>query len=164
MVWLQDGTVVYDSSETYTKGAVCNYWTMRFDLKTGRRRGGPTRLTNWPDVCMNWPDVCITSSVTKDERRFARSSDFVTTYIADINSQRRRLTNYRHFTHEDATQFVGHWTRDRKSAYVFDYPNHFPMLNKRLERPYLWSCISVRVQKGGAIRHRYWTMPARLVR
>jgi serine/threonine protein kinase/DNA-binding winged helix-turn-helix (wHTH) protein len=136
MVWLRDGKVIYDWSETYTQGAVCNYWKLRLDLKTGKRIEGPTRVTNWPDVCMNWPDICITSgSLTKDETKmtFARSSEFITTYIADIDNRPRRLSNYRHYTLVDTNQFVGHWAPDGKSAYVFDYLDHFRLLKKSLD-------------------------------
>lgn len=135
MVWLHDGTVVYDWSETYTQGAVCNYWKLRFDLKTGKRSRAPMRVTNWPDVCMNWPEVCISSgSITKDEKKmvFARSSQFITAYMAEIDDQVLNVKNYTRFTLEDHTQFVGQWSPDGKSAYVFDYLNHFRMLKKPL--------------------------------
>ena len=108
IVLLHDGRVVFDLPEP-TNGNVCNYWTMRLDLATGRRLEEPRRLTNWPNFCV------FSGSVTNNDKRFAflASSGFYTSYIADLETGGKRLSNTRRFTLEEGDSVRG-WTADGK--------------------------------------------------
>jgi len=107
--WLHDGRVVY-SLEEPTNYTVCNYWTMRIDLATGRHLEEPRRLTNWPNFCV------FGGSVTNDDKRlaFVATSGFYTSYVADLEAGGKRLRNIRRFTLEDADNVVVGWTADGK--------------------------------------------------
>ncbi len=108
-VWLHDGRVVYSLKEhVNTVSDVCNYWTMRVDLSTGKHIEEPMRLTNWPNFCM------FSGSVTNNDKRlaFVASSGFYTTYVADLEAGGKRLRNLRHFTLEDSDDQVLGWTPD----------------------------------------------------
>ena len=113
MVWLHDGRVIYDLPEP-GNGSVCNYWTMRFDLSTGRHFEEPRRLTNWPNFCV------FSGSATGDDKRlaFAAGSSFYTSYIADLQAGGTRIRNPRHFTLEDSDDNIADWTADSKSVIV----------------------------------------------
>ena len=113
IVWLHDGRVVYDLPEP-GNGNVCNYWTMRFDLSTGRHLEEPRRLTNWPSFCVS------SGSATNDDKRlaFAAWSSFYTSYIADLEAAGTRIRNPRHFTLEDSDDNIADWTADSKSVIV----------------------------------------------
>ena len=104
-VWLHDGRVIYGSPESDT---VCNYWTMRFELRTGRRLEEPRRITNWPDFCVS------SGSVTKDDKRlvFVASSGSYRSYIADLGTG-GQVRDIRPFTSEQDEVFRG-WTTDGK--------------------------------------------------
>jgi serine/threonine protein kinase len=107
-VWLHDGRAVYSLVEpgNYT---VCNYWTMRVDLATGKHIEEPRRLTNWPNFCM------YGGSVTHDDKRlvFVASSVFYTSYVADLEAGGKLLRNIKRFTLEEGDNVRG-WTADGK--------------------------------------------------
>jgi len=113
MVWLHDGRVIYDLPEPGNR-SVCNYWTMRFDLSTGRHLEEPRRLTNWPSFCVS------SGSATNDDKRlaFAAWSSFFTSYIADLEPGGTRIGNPRHFTLEDSDDYLADWTADSKAVIV----------------------------------------------
>jgi serine/threonine protein kinase len=108
-VWLHDGRLVYSVPEP-TNYTTCNYWTMRFDLTTGRHLEEPRRLTNWPNFCV------FSGSVTNNDKRlaFVASSGFYTAYVADLEAGGKRLRSIRRFTLEDADNVVLGWTADGK--------------------------------------------------
>jgi serine/threonine protein kinase len=108
-VWLHDGRLVYSLAEPGNAN-VCNYWTMRFDLSTGRHIEEPRRLTNWPNFCV------FSGSVTNNDKRlaFVASSGFYTSYVADLDAGGKRLRNIRRFTLEDADNVQVGWTADGK--------------------------------------------------
>jgi len=105
-VWLHDGRAVYGLSESDT---VCNYWTVRFDLATGRRLEEPRRITNWPNFCAS------SGSVTNNDKRlvFAESSGFYTSYVTDLEAGGKQLRNIRRFTAEENDSVRG-WTAGGK--------------------------------------------------
>lgn len=113
IVWLHDGRVVYDLPEP-GNGNVCNYWTMRLDLATGRRLEEPRRLTNWPNFCVS------SGSVTNNDKQlaFVASSRFFTGYIADLQAGGTRVVDVRHFTLEDSDDFIADWAADSKAVLV----------------------------------------------
>jgi serine/threonine protein kinase/Tol biopolymer transport system component len=109
LVWLHDGRLVYSLAEPWnTVSEVCNYWTMRIDLATGRHLEEPRRLTNWPNFCAS------SGSVSNNDKRlaFVAWSGFYTTYVADLEAGGKRLRNIRHFTLEDSDDQALGWTPD----------------------------------------------------
>ncbi|HEY6388256.1 MAG TPA: WD40 repeat domain-containing serine/threonine protein kinase, partial [Candidatus Acidoferrum sp.] len=114
IVWLHDGRLVYSSPETEGLNDVCNYWTMRLDLSTGQRVDKPRRLTNWASFCMG------NGAATTDGKRlaFLGWSGFGTAYIADLEAGGTRIRNPRHFTLEEADDFVADWTADSGTVLV----------------------------------------------
>ena len=125
--WLHDGRVVFDLRET-NNGNVCNYWTMRLDLATGRHLEEPRRLTNWPNFCV------FSGSVTNDDKRFAfvASSGFYAAYVADLEAGRKRLHNVRRFTLEDGDT-VGGWTADGKVLIGQNRDNHWILYKQSVD-------------------------------
>jgi len=108
-VWLHDGRLVYSLIEP-GNGSVCNYWTMRLDLATGKHLEDARRLTNWPSFCAS------NSSVTNDDKRLAFTgfSSFFTSYVAELEAGGTRLRNTQHFTLEDSDDAAHGWTADGK--------------------------------------------------
>ena len=107
-VRLHDGRVLYSPREPgNTLSDVCNYWTMRVDLSTGKQLEEPRRLTNWPNFCAS------SGSVTRDDKRlaFVASSGFFTSYVADLEAGGKGLRNIRRFTLEE-DDLVRGWTPD----------------------------------------------------
>jgi serine/threonine protein kinase len=110
IVWLHDGRLVYDLSESGSSGNACNYRTVRLDLQTGKRLEEPRRLTNWPNFCV------FSGSATNDDKRlvYSLSSGFFTSYVADLVAGGTRLHNTRHFTLEDSDDIAHGWTANGK--------------------------------------------------
>jgi serine/threonine protein kinase len=106
--WLHGGRLVYSLHETQN-AHVCNYWTMRLDLATGRRIEEPRRLTNWPNFCV------FGGSVTNNDKRlaFVASSGSYTSYVGDLEAGGKRLRNISRFTLEEDDGVRG-WTADGK--------------------------------------------------
>lgn len=130
IVWLHDGRVVYSLPESEAIGHACNYWTMRFDLSTGKRTEEPRRLTNWPNFCVS------SGTATTDDKRlaFAGWSSFVTAYMANLESGGRRIGNPKHFTLEEAEDFVADWTPDGKTVIVGqNRGDHYSLYKQSLE-------------------------------
>jgi len=101
--------LVYSLAEPWnTVSDVCNYWTMRLDLATGKHIEEPRRLTNWPNFCASG------GSATNNDKRlaFVAWSGFYTTYVADLEAGGTRLRNFRHFTFEDSDDQALGWTPD----------------------------------------------------
>jgi serine/threonine protein kinase len=117
--WLHGGRLVYSLHETQNAN-VCNYWTMRLDLATGKRLEEPRRLTNWPNFCV------FGGSVTNDDKRlaFMVSSGFYAAYVADLEAGGRQFRDIRRFTSEDGDSVSG-WTADGKVLISQNRDNHW---------------------------------------
>jgi serine/threonine protein kinase len=125
--WLHNGRVVYSLHETQN-ASVCNYWTMRLDLATGKRIEEPRRLTNWPNSCV------FSGSVTNNDKQlaFVAASNFYTSYIADIDAGGTRIGNLKHFTLEDADDVITDWTADGKAVIVVqNRTDHYGLYKQR---------------------------------
>jgi len=127
-VWLHDGRLVYSLSEP-ANGEVCNYWTMRLDLATGRRLQEPRRLTNWPSFCV------ASGSASNDNKRlaFVAWSGFFTSYVADLEARGTRLRHVRHFTLEDTDDGVRGWTADGKVMVAQNVGNGWSLYKQSLD-------------------------------
>jgi hypothetical protein len=110
IVWLHDGRLVYDMTESGSQDTVCNYWITRLDLISGKRLEEPRRLTNWPNSCVS------SGSVTSDDKRlvYSLSSGFYTSYVADLGAGGTQIRNAKHFTLEDSDDGTHGWTVDGK--------------------------------------------------
>lgn len=129
IVWLHGGRVVYSQREKENAN-VCNYWTMRLDLDTGKRIDEPRRVTNWPKFCVD------NGSATRDDRKitFTASSSFYTSYIADLHAGGTHITNLKHFTLEDADDVITDWTPDSKGVIVAQNRNDgYSLYKQRLD-------------------------------
>jgi eukaryotic-like serine/threonine-protein kinase len=125
--WLHGGRLVYSLHETQNAN-VCNYWTMRLDLATGKRLEEPRRVTNWPNFCV------FGGSVTNDDKRlaFMASSGFYAAYIADLEAGGRRLRDSRRFTLEEGDS-VGGWTADGKVLIGQNRDNHWILYKQSVD-------------------------------
>ena len=110
IVWLHDGRLVYDMSESESQGKACNYWITRLDLSTGKRLEEPRRLTNWPNSCV------FAGSATSDGKRlvYSLSSTSYTSYVADVEAGGTRVRDPRRLTLEDSDDQPLGWTPDGK--------------------------------------------------
>ena len=125
--WLHGGRLVYSLHETQNAN-VCNYWTMRLDLATGKRLEEPRRLTNWPNFCV------FGGSVANDDKRlaFMVSSGFYAAYVADVEAGGRRFRDIRRFTSEDGDSVSG-WTADGKVLIGQNRDNHWILYKQSVD-------------------------------
>ena len=111
-VWLRDGRLLYSVEEPASFfGNVCDFWSMRIDLQTGRPVERPRQLTHWGAFCMG------AMSVSADQRQlvFVRSENHTTGYMADLTAGGTRLQNIRHFPLSESSGSVVDWTPDSKT-------------------------------------------------
>jgi len=127
MVWLHEGRVVYSLPEPKNRD-VCNYWTMRIDLRTGRRIEEPRRLTNWPGFCVS------SGTATSDDKKlvFAAWSSFYTAYVAELSGS--QVGSLRHFTLEDSDDYIADWIPDSKAVVVVqNRKDHYSLYKQALD-------------------------------
>ena len=131
IVWLPEGRLVYSLPESDVIGSACNYWTMRLDMRTGKRIEQPRRLTNWSGFCV------FGGTATADGKRltFMESTPgHGTVYVADLKDGGTRIANPRHFTLEEIDTFVSDWTLDSKTALVSqNYGDHYGLYKQTLD-------------------------------
>jgi serine/threonine protein kinase len=113
IVWLHDGRLVYSLAEAGNNAGndvVCNYWTVRPDLATGKHLEEPRRLTNWPSFCVSF------GSVTSDDKQlvFMGYSGFFTSQVADLEAGGTRVRDPKRLTLEDSDDQPLGWTPDGK--------------------------------------------------
>jgi len=116
--WLPDGRFLYADrcGESVERAdAPCNFWIERRDFETGKLVESPRRLTNWAGTSLAGP------SVTADGKRvaFARTSNRVVGYVADLKAGGTQLVNSRRITYEEKGEDgVNDWTPDSKMMIV----------------------------------------------
>jgi eukaryotic-like serine/threonine-protein kinase len=127
MVWLHEGRLVYSRPEPKNRD-VCNYWTMRMDLRTGRHIEESRRLTNWPGFCVG------SGSATSDDKKlvFAAWSSFYTSYVSDLSGS--QVGYPRHFTLEDTDDYIADWMADSKTVVVVqNRRDHYSLYKQALD-------------------------------
>jgi hypothetical protein len=129
--WLPGGRLLYsDVCPGMLAEEACNFWTMRFDTRSGKVTEKPRRLTDWFGFTINMP------SLTADDKRlaFLRSSpNYGTTYMADLEAGGSRIRNLKHFTLEEADDSVGGWTNDSKAVFIFkNRGDHYGIVKRGL--------------------------------
>jgi len=113
IVWLPDGRLVYTLPESEALNNSCNYWTVRIDLRTGKRIDEPRRVTNLAGLCMSG------GTSTSDSKRLAFlgwSPGFGTAYVADLDAGGTHIRNSRRFTLQEDDEFIGDWTPDSSTV------------------------------------------------
>ena len=138
MVWLHDGRVVYSLQESDNRD-VCNYWTMRLDLGSGKRIEEPRRLTNWPGFCVS------SGTATKDDKQlvFAAWSNFYTSYVAEVESGGTRFTDIKHFTLEDSDDLIMDWAEEGRAVIVAqNRRDHYSLYKQRIDSDRLEPIVS----------------------
>jgi serine/threonine protein kinase len=130
LVWLRGGQLVYSLPESEGLNNACNYWTVRIDLRTGRRLDESRRLTKSASFCMG------SGSVTSDGKRLAFlgwSPGFGTAYVADLEADGTRIRNSRRFTLQEDDEFIGDWTPDSGTVIVgADRGDHYALYKQSL--------------------------------
>ena len=108
---LPDGRWIFGEGEPGHIVRSCNFWMARNDLRTGKLIEKPRRLTNWNGFCMN------PTSATADGKKVAYLQYFghPTVYVADLHSGGTRISNLRHFTLTDTSDYWCDWTPDSKA-------------------------------------------------
>jgi eukaryotic-like serine/threonine-protein kinase len=108
---LPDGRWIFGEGEPGHIVRSCNFWMARNDLRTGKLIEKPRRLTNWNGFCMN------PTSATADGKKVAYLQYFghPTVYVADLPSGGTRISNLRHFTLTDTSDYFCDWTPDSKA-------------------------------------------------
>ena len=130
IVWLRGGRVVYSLPEPQSNGTVCNYWSTRVDLSTGKRTEEPRRLTNWPSFCVS------SGTATNDGKHlaFAAMARFFTGYIGGLQAGGTQIVNVRHFTLEDGDDYIADWTHDSKAVLVAqNRGDHYSLYKQSLD-------------------------------
>jgi eukaryotic-like serine/threonine-protein kinase len=132
---LQDGRLIFQVGEPgsgYTAVQdTCNFWMTQIDVRTGKLREKPKRLTNGAGGCIS------NANATADGKRLAflqSSAEHGTTYVADLQAGGTRIRNSRHFTLDEGDDFVGDWFPDNKTALVgINRGDHYGLFKQSLD-------------------------------
>ena len=132
--WLPDGRMIYQVGDPASGFSslqdTCNFWTMRFDVHTGKPVEKPKQLTNWTGFCIS------NANVTADGKRLAflaSSGGYGTTYMADVVAGRTRIVNKRHFTLDEADDAVTDWTDSKTVIIVHNRGDHYELYKQLLK-------------------------------
>ena len=108
---LPDGRWIFGEGEPGRLIRSCNFWMARNDFRTGKLIEKPRRLTNWNGFCMN------PTSATADGKKIAyvQYVGHPTVYVADLHSSGIPISNLRHFTLTDTSDYFCDWTPDSKA-------------------------------------------------
>jgi DNA-binding winged helix-turn-helix (wHTH) protein/Tol biopolymer transport system component len=107
---LSDGRLIYVVSEPETGDASCNLWeTATLDAKP---RGQSKRITNWAGYCMDDLSATAHGKVLAFRRWAVQSSAFV----ADLDLDRKRITNLSRLTLNEGLNVPTGWSADSKTV------------------------------------------------
>ena len=136
--WLPDGRLIYQVSEPGSEPAsfaspqdTCNFWTLQLDVHTGKPIEKAKRLTNWTGFCN-----AEYANATADGKRlaFLRRAVAWTVYVADLEAGGTRISNLRHFTLNESTDFPRDWTNDSKQVvFISDRTGQFAFYKQSLD-------------------------------
>jgi hypothetical protein len=111
---LGDGRILFLQPEE-GNGHNYNVWELRTDHQTGKLRGAPRRLTQWPEKSL----AGISCSADGNFVGFLIQGDQSDIYVAEITSG--SLQAVRRLTQEDMVEYPHAWTPDNR-AVVFEKP------------------------------------------
>jgi DNA-binding winged helix-turn-helix (wHTH) protein/Tol biopolymer transport system component len=122
IAWVPAGRVIYSLAEPQPNQEDANLWFIQLDAQTGRPSGTPARITN------DHGGAALIS-VTSDGRRIAllRCTSQADVYLSEVESQGRKISPPRRFTHDERQDFPSSWTPDSKAVLVVsdrDGPSH----------------------------------------
>lgn len=136
--WLPDGRLIYQVSEPGSGPAsfasfqdTCNFWTLQLDVHTGKPVEKAKRLTNWTGFCN-----AEYANATADGKRlaFLRRAVAWTVYVADLEAGGTRISNMRHLTLDESTDFPRDWTNDSKQVvFISDRTGQFAIYKQSLD-------------------------------
>ena len=110
---LPDGRIISSVKDGTSGSNTCNFWTVHVDPKTGSPTDKPVRLTHWPGFCMSQ------ISFTADGKRLAflewASHSHSTVDLAELHDRGTRISNLRHFTLSESSDWPCDWTPDSKT-------------------------------------------------
>ncbi|HET9306113.1 MAG TPA: protein kinase [Candidatus Sulfotelmatobacter sp.] len=110
--WLPDGRFLYSVREPGDIPDKCNFWTTRLDPRTGQLIDKPKRLSDWTGSCMSYV------SATAEGKRvvFLKGVGHITSYLADVQANGRRILKPRHFPLSESSDGVADWSADGKNV------------------------------------------------
>jgi len=136
--WLPDGRLIYQLGEHFSQPGpfaspqdTCNFWTLQLDVHTGKPIEKAKRLTNWTGFCNDQY-----ANATADGKRlaFLRRAVAWTVYVADLEAGGTRISNLRHFTLNESTDFPRDWTNDSKQVvFISDRTGQFALYKQSLD-------------------------------
>ena len=152
-VWLREGRLLLSQAESDGITSSCNYWTVRFDLATGKRIEQERRLTNWAGFCV------YGVSASADSKRMTflevRPGNFAS-YIADVRNGGRILANSRRFLLEGGESFIFDWSSDSNSVVVAgNFGDHYALFKQKLDSDQAESIASA--VKGAVLTEAAWS-------
>jgi eukaryotic-like serine/threonine-protein kinase len=128
-LWLPDGRFAYVLS-TGPMADSCNVWIGRLDPHTAAAVEKPHRLTSWGGSCMD------SLSVTADGKRlaFLKWAPHLTSYVADLSSDGKRILQPRHFPLTESSDGVADWTPDNRAImFVSNRSGRFGIYRQALD-------------------------------
>lgn len=108
-----DGRLIYSRLEAAPNEKSANLWESDIDLTTGRLRGAPRRLTNWPRSLFS------ALGSTRDSRRlfFIRLQYQNSVYIGELQAEGTQVVRPRRFSFEQWTNWPTGWSRDSEAVF-----------------------------------------------
>ena len=110
--WLPDGRFLYSVREPGDVPDKCNFWTMRLNPRTGQFIDKPKRLTDWTGSCMSY----VSANAEGKRVVFLKGVGHITSYMADVQGDGRRILKPRHFPLSESSDGVADWTADGKTV------------------------------------------------
>ena len=131
LLWLSDGRIVFARDEPASSPAGSNVWAVPVDLRTGRGKGAPTRVTNGPGYAIQF-------SITADNHQlvFLRATIEADVYVAPFAPSSSRPLAARRLTLDDANDFPFDWTSDGKAVlFISDRTGARNIFRQDLDKP-----------------------------
>lgn len=110
---IRDGRIIYSLLEDPPNEKAANLWEDGIDLRTGRVRGAPRRLTNWPGSLFS------SLSGTADGSRlfFLRLHYQNSVSLGRLEENGTRLVDPRRFSFEQWTNWPTGWSRESQAVF-----------------------------------------------
>jgi eukaryotic-like serine/threonine-protein kinase len=116
-LWLP-GRLLYVLADPVTNYAPCNLWEMAI-AASSQPRTQPKRLTNWSGFCMDDLSATANGKVMSFRKWFTQSS----VYLANLDLNRKRVTNPTRFTLNEGLNVPTAWSADSR-AVLFSSHQH----------------------------------------
>lgn len=128
LVWTRDNRLLFSRAEEPPNQGESNVWSLKLDLRPGRRWAAPVRLTSGPD----WKPV-INMSADGAHAVFIRTNIGPAVYVADVDAKTRDIGGLQRLTHDEWQSRPYEWTPDGKSVlFVSDREGTFHIFRQQL--------------------------------